>query len=71
MNVVNVPAFQTSFKPLMTLYLFQSFDEVFMPDYVTREIQNQGYTRPTPIQSQTWPIAFRYVVQSVREFRKF
>lgn len=40
----------------------QSFDEVFMPDYVAREIRNQGYARPTPIQSQTWPIAFRYVI---------
>lgn len=29
-----------------------------MPDYVAREIRSQGYSRPTPIQSQTWPIAF-------------
>ncbi|KAG4070350.1 hypothetical protein HA402_006492 [Bradysia odoriphaga] len=42
----------------LALNPIESFDEVFMPDYVAREIRNQGYNRPTPIQSQTWPIAF-------------
>ncbi|XP_058456899.1 uncharacterized protein LOC131434248 isoform X2 [Malaya genurostris] len=33
------------------------FDEIDMPDYVMNEIEKQGYERPTPIQSQGWPIA--------------
>lgn len=33
------------------------FDDVEWPDYVTREIQKQGFTEPTSIQAQGWPIA--------------
>lgn len=34
-----------------------NFNEVNMPDYVMNEIRRQGYEKPTPIQSQGWPIA--------------
>ncbi|KAJ8681852.1 hypothetical protein QAD02_017644 [Eretmocerus hayati] len=33
------------------------FEEGNFPDYVMREIARQGYTEPTPIQAQGWPIA--------------
>lgn len=35
----------------------QSFDEVYIPDYVMNEIIRQKYDKPTPIQAQGWPIA--------------
>lgn len=35
----------------------QSFDEVYIPDYVMNEIVRQKYDKPTPIQAQGWPIA--------------
>lgn len=35
----------------------QNFDEVQIPDYVSNEIRKQGYSEPTPIQAQGWPIA--------------
>lgn len=34
-----------------------NFDEGGFPDYVMKEIVKQGFTTPTPIQSQGWPIA--------------
>ncbi|KAK6634221.1 putative ATP-dependent RNA helicase ddx5 [Polyplax serrata] len=33
------------------------FTDVNWPDYVQREIQKQGFTEPTAIQAQGWPIA--------------
>ncbi|CAN0424536.1 unnamed protein product, partial [Scytosiphon promiscuus] len=38
-------------KPVMT------FEEASMPEYVLREVLKQGFPRPTPIQSQGWPMA--------------
>ncbi|XP_068157576.1 ATP-dependent RNA helicase p62 isoform X2 [Drosophila tropicalis] len=35
----------------------QDFNEVYLPDYVMKEIRRQGYKEPTPIQAQGWPIA--------------
>jgi len=35
----------------------QYFEEGNFPDYVMREILKQGYTEPTAIQAQGWPIA--------------
>ncbi|XP_017103482.2 ATP-dependent RNA helicase p62 isoform X1 [Drosophila bipectinata] len=35
----------------------QDFSEVYLPDYVMKEIRRQGYKAPTPIQAQGWPIA--------------
>ncbi|XP_015037457.2 ATP-dependent RNA helicase p62 isoform X2 [Drosophila pseudoobscura] len=35
----------------------QDFGEVYLPEYVTKEIRRQGYKEPTPIQAQGWPIA--------------
>jgi len=34
-----------------------SFEESSFPDYVLSEVQAEGFTHPTPIQSQGWPIA--------------
>lgn len=34
-----------------------NFDEAGFPDYVMKEVQRQGFTAPTPIQAQGWPIA--------------
>lgn len=33
------------------------FSDANWPDYVQREIQKQGFTEPTAIQAQGWPIA--------------
>ncbi|XP_023304489.2 ATP-dependent RNA helicase p62-like [Lucilia cuprina] len=33
------------------------FDEACFPDYCMNEIRRQGYSEPTPIQAQSWPIA--------------
>ena len=38
-------------KPVMT------FEEASMPEYVLKEVLKQGFPRPTPIQSQGWPMA--------------
>ncbi|CAN0064231.1 unnamed protein product, partial [Ectocarpus sp. 4 AP-2014] len=38
-------------KPVMT------FEEASMPEYVLREVLKQGFAKPTPIQSQGWPMA--------------
>lgn len=35
----------------------QKFDEAAFPDYVRQGIATSGYTEPTPIQAQGWPIA--------------
>jgi ATP-dependent RNA helicase DDX5/DBP2 len=35
----------------------QAFDEAVIPDYVSSEIKNQGFEKPTAIQAQGWPIA--------------
>jgi superfamily II DNA/RNA helicase len=34
-----------------------NFSEANLPDYVMKEIQKQGFTEPTAIQSQGWPLA--------------
>lgn len=33
-----------------------TFDEIDFPDYIKKEIQRQGFSQPTPIQAQAWPI---------------
>eukprot|EP01031_Cornospumella_fuschlensis_P036743 gene36743-44569_t len=38
-------------KPVM------SFEEASMPEYVLREVLKQGFSKPSPIQSQGWPMA--------------
>eukprot|EP00600_Ochromonadales_sp_CCMP1393_P007640 CAMPEP_0174976228 /NCGR_PEP_ID=MMETSP0004_2-20121128/12910_1 /TAXON_ID=420556 /ORGANISM="Ochromonas sp., Strain CCMP1393" /LENGTH=185 /DNA_ID=CAMNT_0016227223 /DNA_START=37 /DNA_END=594 /DNA_ORIENTATION=- len=38
-------------KPVMT------FEEASMPEYVLKEVLKQGFTKPSPIQSQGWPMA--------------
>ncbi|PWN39017.1 DEAD-domain-containing protein [Ceraceosorus guamensis] len=35
----------------------QTFDEAGFPDYIMSEIQKMGFTEPSAIQSQAWPIA--------------
>lgn len=35
----------------------QALEEVYFPEPLMREMINQGFTAPTPIQSQGWPIA--------------
>ena len=40
-------------KPCMT------FDEASMPDYILSEVLKQGFDKPTPIQSQGWPMALK------------
>jgi ATP-dependent RNA helicase DDX5/DBP2 len=40
-------------KPVMT------FDEASMPEYVLNEVLKQGFDKPTPIQSQGWPMALK------------
>ncbi|CAM9501481.1 unnamed protein product [Ectocarpus sp. 8 AP-2014] len=34
-----------------------TFEEASMPEYVLREVLKQGFPKPTPIQSQGWPMA--------------
>lgn len=34
-----------------------SFDEVGFPEYLMTTIRAQGFTEPTPIQCQAWPMA--------------
>eukprot|EP01035_Chromulina_nebulosa_P028272 gene28272-37306_t len=38
-------------KPVLT------FEEASMPEYVLREVLKQGFSEPSPIQSQGWPMA--------------
>ena len=38
-------------KPVLT------FDEASMPEYILREVLKQGFSKPSPIQSQGWPMA--------------
>lgn len=38
-------------KPVYT------FEEASMPEYVLQEVLKQGFDKPTPIQSQGWPMA--------------
>jgi len=40
-------------KPCLT------FEEASMPEYVLSEVLKQGFDRPTPIQSQGWPMALK------------
>mmetsp|Transcript_2296 Transcript_2296/g.3222 ORF Transcript_2296/g.3222 Transcript_2296/m.3222 type:complete len:209 (+) Transcript_2296:53-679(+) len=40
-------------KPCMT------FDEASMPEYILTEVLKQGFDKPTPIQSQGWPMALK------------
>ena len=40
-------------KPVMT------FDEASMPEYVLSEVLKCGFDKPTPIQSQGWPMALK------------
>ena len=35
----------------------ETFDEASFPSYVMGEVKAQGFTKPTPIQSQGWPMA--------------
>ncbi|KAI9867071.1 MAG: ATP-dependent RNA helicase dbp2 [Trichoglossum hirsutum] len=35
----------------------ENFDEAGFPGYVMNEVKAQGFSRPTPIQSQGWPMA--------------
>jgi len=35
----------------------QTFDEAGFPGYVMNEVKAQGFAKPTPIQSQGWPMA--------------
>ena len=35
----------------------QKFKECNFPDYCMKEIEKQGYSKPTAIQAQAWPIA--------------
>lgn len=34
-----------------------TFEEASFPDYVLDSVQRQGYSSPTPIQAQSWPVA--------------
>ena len=40
-------------KPCLT------FDEASMPEYVLQEVLKCGFDKPTPIQSQGWPMALK------------
>lgn len=40
-----------------TPFPIQAFEEINFPDYVMEEIRKQGFSEPTAIQSQGWPIA--------------
>jgi ATP-dependent RNA helicase DDX5/DBP2 len=40
-------------KPVLT------FDEASMPEYILREVLKCGFEKPTPIQSQGWPMALK------------
>jgi len=34
-----------------------TFEEASMPEYVLKEVLRQGFDKPSPIQSQGWPMA--------------
>merc|ERR1719491_202127 len=36
-----------------------SFEEASMPEYILNEVLKQGFEKPTPIQSQGWPMALK------------
>jgi len=36
-----------------------SFEEASMPEYILNEVLKQGFAKPTPIQSQGWPMALK------------
>ena len=38
-------------KPVLT------FEEANFPDYILSSLSKQGFTEPTPIQAQGWPMA--------------
>ena len=40
-------------KPVLT------FEEASMPEYILSEVLKQGFDKPTPIQSQGWPMALK------------
>jgi ATP-dependent RNA helicase DDX5/DBP2 len=40
-------------KPCLT------FEEASMPEYILSEVLKQGFDKPTPIQSQGWPMALK------------
>lgn len=40
-------------KPCLT------FEEASMPEYILGEVMKQGFDKPTPIQSQGWPMALK------------
>lgn len=35
----------------------QTFQEASFPDYVLNTVNRQGFSEPTPIQAQGWPMA--------------
>ncbi|KAI5074604.1 hypothetical protein GOP47_0010565 [Adiantum capillus-veneris] len=37
----------------------RTFDEASFPDYVLQEVLKAGFTEPTPIQAQGWPMALK------------
>ncbi|ESO06695.1 hypothetical protein HELRODRAFT_106284 [Helobdella robusta] len=49
-NQITISGTQCS-KPILT------FQEAMFPDYVMRVLMQQNWTKPTPIQSQGWPLA--------------
>jgi len=36
-----------------------TFEEASMPEYILNEVLKQGFDKPTPIQSQGWPMALK------------
>lgn len=38
---------------------FMTFDQTGFPPEILRELQNAGFSSPTPIQAQSWPIAMQ------------
>jgi ATP-dependent RNA helicase DDX5/DBP2 len=40
-------------KPCLT------FEEASMPEYILSEVLKQGFSAPTPIQSQGWPMSLK------------
>ena len=34
-----------------------TFDETSFPEYVLDQIKSRGFDKPTPIQTQSWPVA--------------
>jgi ATP-dependent RNA helicase DDX5/DBP2 len=37
----------------------QTFEEASFPDYIHQNLLNQGFDKPTPIQSNGWPVALK------------